>query len=160
MSVDLPSPASQSLQEVASKPETGLMPRPDAPARKLTIKNRVFLEHLCQGMSTLESYRRAGYKGKESAAYELRSQLREHLILLLEGQGVSRDGLMAEVARLSRIPLEETTSVSVRQKMDILRLLSRILPQPKEARVKITPFIVNVGIPDARVETRGEPPDA
>ena len=111
--------------------------------RELTPKNRLFLQLLSEGKSTLEAYELAGYKGERHAAYQLRSDLKEELIKTLEGQGIDRAGLMFGVKQLLELPLRET-EISVKTKIDLLKLLAKVVPQPVETdKPKITAFVVN-----------------
>jgi hypothetical protein len=112
---------------------------------KLTLKNKAFLQHLAAGRPTLEAYALAGYKGEPHAAYQLRSELRQHLAILLEQGGFSRESLAVEVNRLNSIPLDPMIqNVNFKQKMDILRLMDKALPKLLDAntKVSITPFVV------------------
>jgi hypothetical protein len=116
--------------------------------KPLTPKNKAFLQHLAAGRPTLEAYSLAGYKGEAHAAYQLRSELKAHLAILLEQGGFSRESLAAEVNKLNAIPLDPSIkNVNFKQKLDILRLMEKALPKPIENRinVKITPFTL-VGI--------------
>lgn len=114
--------------------------------KALTAKNKAFLQHLAAGRPTLEAYHLAGYKGENHAAYQLRSDLKQHLAVLLESGGFSREQLAVEVNRLNELPLDPTIkNVNFRQKMDILRLMEKALPKPMAGGSKptITPFKLN-----------------
>jgi hypothetical protein len=114
-------------------------------AKVLTPKNKAFLQHLAAGRPTLEAYALAGYKGEPHAAYQLRSELKAHLAVLLEQGGFSREQLAVEVNRLNELPLDPSIkNVNFKQKLDILRLMEKALPKPTfdSKTVQITPFVV------------------
>lgn len=126
------------MEEIKSLAKTN-EPKP------LTSKNRSFLNHLAAGRPTLEAYALAGYKGEAHAAYQLRSELKAHLAVLLEQGGFSRETLAVEVNRLNQLPLDPAiTNVNFKQKMDVLRLMDKALPKPndKGLHVEITPFVL------------------
>ena len=115
--------------------------------KQLTPKNRLFLMLLSEGKSTIEAYRAAGYKGEDHAAYELRSYLKEELLKILEGKGISREGLLMEYARMKDLPLNQDT-INVREKMDILAKMSKLLPSADaDSKPKITAFIIKPAEP-------------
>jgi hypothetical protein len=116
--------------------------------REITPKNRLFLSLLTSGKSTLEAYKEAGYKGNDHAAYQLRSDLKEELIKVLEGQGIDRAGLMLSLKQLIDQPtLEEVNGkVLLKHKLAALNLLFKMVESQtpdKTDRPKITAFIVN-----------------
>lgn len=113
-------------------------------AKPLTAKNKAFLQHLAAGRQTLEAYKLAGYNGEPHAAYQLRSELKQHLTVLLEQGGFSREQLAVEVNRLNELPLDPSIkNVNFKQKLDILRLMEKALPKPVSGpKVEITPFIL------------------
>lgn len=132
--------------------------RPDQQVKALTTKNKAFLQHLADGRPTLEAYKLAGYKGEAHAAYQLRSDLKAHLALLLENGGWSRETLASEVKKLNELPLDPNiTNVNFKQKLDILRLMDKALPKEisKADKPKITPFVI--GINNAESVTINEP---
>lgn len=117
--------------------------------RQLTAKNRAFLQHLASGRPTIEAYHLAGYKGEVHAAYQLRSDLKQQLALLLEQGGFSREQLGIEINRLNELPLDPTIkNVNFKQKLDILRLMERATTKTLIAgdRPKITPFVVSTKV--------------
>lgn len=119
--------------------------------RPLTVKNKAFLQHLAAGRPTLEAYHLAGYKGNNHAAYQLRSDLKQQLALLLEQGGFNREQLAVEINKLNELPLDPSIkNVNFKQKMDILRLMDKALPKPMQQgdRPKITPFVVAINKPE------------
>ena len=111
----------------------------------LTVKNKTFLNCLLKGMSTMQAYKSAGYKGDQSAAYDLRYRLKNQLNLLVEGKGLDRAGILFEWSKLLDLPIDPNeTYVSVDQKVKILNGVSKLLPHPKEESSKPTPFLVQV----------------
>lgn len=134
----------ESKDLIASEPSKALELK-----RELTPKNRVFLQLLSEGVKTLEAYKQAGYKGNDHAAYQLRSDLKEELIKVLEGQGIDRAGLMQSLAELISLPIndvQKSMGVSVKQRLSMLQLLFKMTEATKpthEDRPKITAFIVN-----------------
>lgn len=125
---------------------------PQAGVKALTAKNRAFLQHLAAGRPTLEAYSLAGYKGESHAAYQLRSDLKSHLALLLEQGGFSREQLGVEINKLNALPLDENLkNVNFKQKLDILRLMDKALPKVIEggSKPKVTPFIIGINKPES-----------
>lgn len=123
---------------------------PKVAPKPLTAKNKAFLQHLASGRPTLEAYNLAGYKGNNHAAYQLRSDLKQQLAVLLEQGGFSREQLAVEVNRLNELPLDPSIkNVNFKQKLDVLRLMEKALPKPMAQgdRPKITPFIVAINKP-------------
>lgn len=106
-------------------------------SNQITPRNRVFLEYLSSGLSTFDAYRKAGYKGNYHAAYELKSQLKSALLMVLEAKGFSREGLAAEILKLNQLPLNDmyASGINLDQKLKILKLLNASLPKEKEAKV-------------------------
>jgi hypothetical protein len=103
----------------------------------LTVKNRLFLEHLADGKAVIEAYRQAGYKGSYHAAYELKSQLKGELVKVLEAKGFSREGLAGEILKLNQLPLADVykQGINLNQKLSILKLLNSALPKQAESKV-------------------------
>jgi hypothetical protein len=134
----------------------------DRQARALTPKNRLFLQLLSEGKKTLEAYKQAGYKGNDHAAYQLRSDLKEELVKVLEGQGVDRAGLMQGLKTLIDLPTKEEQegTIPVKFKLHALNLLFKMVEASKPVsneRPKITAFIVNNGVakeqPSSSIDT-------
>ena len=113
--------------------------------RDLTPKNRLFLMLLMEGCKIPEAHRKAGYDGSEAAAYMLKHELKEEYEALLEVEGVSRSGLMAQVKRLNELDLDDS-KISVKEKINLLKLLERMLPKEERSveKPKITPIIINI----------------
>lgn len=103
----------------------------------LTVKNRLFLEHLASGLSVVDAYKQAGYKGSYHAAYELKSQLKGELVKVLEAKGFSREGLASEILKLNQMPLADIYKggINLNQKLSILKLLNSALPKESETKV-------------------------
>lgn len=119
---------------------------PVAKEPTLTKRNRSFLNHLAAGRPTLEAYRLAGFKGEPHAAYELRSKLRMVLAQMLEARGIDRADLMVQAKTLVDLPLDpQIQSVTVKQKVDILRLYDKILGSVEGGQPQITPIALNFG---------------
>ena len=136
-------------QEAPMGSESKALAKKDAP-RPLTPKNRSFLQHLANGRPTIESYKLAGYKGEAHAAYQLRSDLKEHLQLLLEQGGWSREQLALETNRLMALPLNpDIQNVNFKQKLDLLRFMDKALtPNKADTKaVKITPIVIAINKP-------------
>lgn len=116
--------------------------------RPLTPKNKAFLQHLAAGRPTLEAYSLAGYKGEAHAAYQLRSDLKEHLQGLLEQGGWSREQIAVESNRLLALPLDPSVqNVNFKQKLDLLKFMDKALSAGKvgEAKPRITPVHFTFG---------------
>lgn len=114
--------------------------------KALTARSKSFLNHLAAGRPTLEAYALAGYKGEAHAAYQLRSDLKQHLARLLEEGGFSREHLASEINKLNTMPLDPSIkNVNFKQKLDVLRLMEKALPKPTSpmAGHKITPVRLN-----------------
>jgi hypothetical protein len=118
-----------------------------APKNKaLTARSQSFLNHLAAGRPTLEAYSLAGYKGNAHAAYQLRSDLKQHLARLLEDGGFSREHLALEINKLNTMPLDPSIkNVNFKQKLDVLRLMEKALPKPASTMSgkQITPVRLN-----------------
>jgi len=131
--------------------------------RQLTPKNRAFLQHLANGRPTLEAYKLAGYTGESHSAYELRYQLKQHLAVLLEQGGFSRETIAVEVNKLMALPLADgIKNVNFKQKLDLLRFMDKALPKDiNGAKPQITPFKLNLNLNGpVTVEQKKEEPDA
>jgi hypothetical protein len=113
--------------------------------KDLSRKARAFLELLVAGKSTLEAYELAGYTGEKHAAYQLRSDLRFHLVQMLEAHGVSREDTKIQLMELLKLPVSERT-VSVGTKLKLLKFLDK-LTEPQREGGAITPFLVNIAEP-------------
>lgn len=117
----------------------------------LTAKNKSFLQHLAAGRPTIEAYKLAGYQGDNHAAYQLRSDLKQHLQVLLEQGGFSREQLGLEIKRLNELPLDPTIqNVNFKQKLDVLRLMEKAIPKEigNGSKPVITPFIIAINKPE------------
>lgn len=110
---------------------------------KLTPKNRVFLELLSQGKSTLEAYTLAGYVGEPHAAYELKSKLSKDFEGYLTAKGMSRADLMLAVKDLISLPILNPGHKTVRDQMKLLTLWLKMLPQESNNKPSITAFVIN-----------------
>lgn len=114
---------------------------------ELTPKNKAFLTYLCKGLKTFDAYKAAGYKGQETAAYDLRARLKGYLSELLEAHGIDKTGLLLEWKKLLELPLSETEQfVTVKEKVQILNGAGKLLANKdvKDEHRKYTPFIVNM----------------
>jgi len=114
--------------------------------KALTARSKSFLNHLAAGRPTLEAYALAGYKGDAHAAYQLRSDLKQHLARLLEEGGFSREHLALEITKLNTMPLDPSIqNVNFKQKLDVLRLMEKALPKPASTTSgkPITPVRLN-----------------
>lgn len=142
--------------------------------RQLTPKNRLFLQLICDGKSTVDAYKQAGYKGDDHAAYEMRSYLGKELERVLAARGLDRANLMSALKELIDLPIndvQKSMGVSVKQRLAILKEWAKILPNDtRDDRPKITPFILNLNasitpssaseapnVVDATVEEPNEP---
>jgi hypothetical protein len=133
-------------QQLTPRLDTTLKDANETTFRELTVKNRVFLNHLVEGKKTLEAYRLSGYKGNEHAAYQLRSDLKDELVKALEAQGIDRAGLMLGVEQLMRLPVKDV-EISVKTKIDLLKLLAKMLPEVNSSvKPTITKFVINTQI--------------
>ncbi len=133
------------IQEVKPQDKKETLPAKETKVKQLTEQNLTFLDNLKAGMPTLEAYYKAGYQGKPHSAYQLRSYLKDELFKVLEAEGFSREGLMIEVNKLNALPLDASIkSVSVKDKLDILKLQVKLIPnQQTNARPQITAFVIN-----------------
>lgn len=110
---------------------------------KLTPKNRVFLELLSQGKSTLEAYKLAGYQGEDHAAYELKSKLSKDFEAYLTAKGMSRGDLMLAVKELIDTPLHPLAGKGIKDQIKLLTLWLKMLPNEQTNRPAITAFVIN-----------------
>lgn len=117
--------------------------------RPLTAKSRSFLTHLAAGRPTLEAYALAGYKGEAHAAYQLRSDLKCHLMKLLEQGGWSREQVAVETNKLMALPLDpEVKNVNFKQKLDLLKFMDKALESGNKGngnKPSITPVRITFG---------------
>lgn len=127
----------------ALEPVAGEAPKKAVVLKDLSRKSLVFLELLVAGYDTLKAYGMAGFKGKEHAAYQLKSDLRHHLTQLLEAHGVSRNDIKTEVLKLLKLPMH-TESVGFDQKLKLLKFMDTLTKaEPNEGK-NYTPFDINV----------------
>jgi len=119
--------------------------KPGRPAG-LTRKAQCFLEHLIAGKSPREAYQLAGYNGKHyQLPYKLKYQLKDQLFELLQGHGISKEGVYLETKKLLDLPLQpDKTWVTFDEKMALLRFIGKLIPQEEMARPKITPFVIAI----------------
>lgn len=110
---------------------------------KLTPKNRVFLELLSQGKSTLEAYKLAGYQGEDHAAYELKSKLSKDFESYLTAKGLSRADLMLAVKGLIDLPVANYEHKTLKDQMKLLTMWLKMLPQESNNKPSITAFVIN-----------------
>lgn len=110
---------------------------------KLTPKNRVFLELLSQGKSTLEAYKLAGYVGEDHAAYELKSKLSKDFEAYLTAKGMSRADLMLAVKELIDLPVLNLGYKTLKDQMKLLTMWLKMLPQESTNKPSITAFVIN-----------------
>jgi len=110
---------------------------------KLTPKNRVFLELLSQGKTTLEAYRLAGYQGEDHAAYELKSKLSKDFEAYLTAKGLSRGDLMLAVKELIDLPILNPGYKSLKDHMKLLTMWLKMLPAEGNSKPNITAFVIN-----------------
>lgn len=117
----------------------------------LTEKNRVFISLIASGMRTAEAHKMAGYTGKKTAAYELRSQLLPYINQVLEAEGVDETGLKIGFNQLLSIPLDPMKQhLTFNEKLRLLMALEKSITnsknRSKEVDIKkLTPFVINVG---------------
>lgn len=109
---------------------------------KITPQNRLFIMGLVEGKPVFKSYEDAGYKGDYHAAYVLKARLDKELQAFSLAHGVSRGDLMAEISRLNSLPVA-ASSVSVNQKLKILKLQSDVLKDLKPDAPRITAIQIN-----------------
>ncbi len=112
---------------------------------ELTDKNVLFLHYINQGLSTVEAYSKAGYKGSNHAAYELRSYLKPYIVSMLQGEGYgTKEGLLLKLKKLQEMPLESNT-LKVKEAIELLKLEAKFQPKElKEAKPTITPIVINI----------------
>lgn len=110
---------------------------------KLTPKNRVFLEYLSQGKTTLEAYKLSGYIGEDHAAYELKSKLSKDFEVYLTAKGMSRGDLMLAVKDLIDLPVTNRNYKSLKDHMKLLGMWMKMLPADTTKKPNITAFVIN-----------------
>lgn len=113
------------------------------PESKLTSKNKMFLELLSQGKSTLEAYKLSGYQGDDHAAYELKSKLSRDFEAYLLNKGLSKGDLMLAVKGLIDAPLHPLAAKGVKDQIKLLTLWLKMLPQESSSKPNITAFVIN-----------------
>lgn len=113
------------------------------PVAKLTPKNRVFLEQLSQGKSTLEAYKLAGYQGEDHAAYELKSKLYKEFESYLLAKGLSKADMMLAVKDLIDLPIINRNYKSLKDHMKLIGMWMKMLPEQGSSKPNITAFVIN-----------------
>jgi hypothetical protein len=110
---------------------------------KLTPKNRLFLQFLSEGKSTLEAYKLSGYTGEDHAAYELKSKLSRDFEIYLTAKGMSRGDLMLAVKDLIDVPITNRQYKTLKDHMKLLSMWMKMLPVEAVSRPNITAFVIN-----------------
>lgn len=111
---------------------------------KLTPKNRLFLEYLVEGLPVIEAYKKAGYAGGVTAAYDLKHRLKDDFTRLVH-QRVSLTDTLHEIEKLDNLPLLHT-HITLNQKIRLIQLKLQAMKQVKEENKpteKFTAFVIN-----------------
>jgi hypothetical protein len=128
----------------ALEPAAGEASKKAVILKDLSRKSLVFLELLVAGYDTLKAYEMAGFKGKDHAAYQLKSDLRHHLTQLLEAHGVSRNDIKMEVLKLLKLPLSSSAAVvTFDEKLKLLKFMDKLTESEPQTKT-FTPFDINV----------------
>lgn len=112
---------------------------------KLTKRNFKFIELLSQGLSVVEAYKAAGYKGtNEQQPYQLSHSLKHKISEYLQIKGFNKESLAIQLDKLISLPLRsDQTAVTIDQKIRMLRLFKDSLPESeKKEEPKLSRFTV------------------
>lgn len=115
--------------------------------KTLTKKNRKFIQAIIDGKPIHEAYRVAGYRGKGySAPYELKSYLKNEILVAMEGHGISEEAILIEARNMLNMPLDpHKTHLSFREKFTGLKDLHKMLPKDAEKERTFSPVIIQRG---------------
>ena len=121
----------------------------------LTKKNYKFIKAIAEGYKAPEAYKIAGYMGtNEQQPYQLVHTLKYKISEYLKDSGFNQETLGIELNKLLSLPLrDDQKSVTIDQKIKILRLFKESLPEsekrePSFSRFTIVQGNVNVTAPD------------
>jgi hypothetical protein len=112
---------------------------------KLTKRNFKFIELLSQGLSVVEAYKAAGYKGtNDQQPYQLSHSLKHKISEYLQVKGFNKENLAIQLDKLVSLPLRhDQTAVTIDQKIRMLRLFKDSLPESeKKEEPKFSRFTV------------------
>jgi len=110
----------------------------------LTNKNWLFIQHIGNGLSVPDSYKLAGYKGKnEQQCYQLKHELKHKIAEYLRNKGFNQETLAIELDKLLSLPLRpDQNSVTIDQKIKLVRLLKDSLPESEKKEPSFTRFTI------------------
>lgn len=114
--------------------------------QRLTKKNIAFIKYISQGLKVKEAYKLAGYKGSnDQQPYQLMSQLKHKIQEYLENNGFNKARVAIELEKLLDLPLrDDQKSVTIEQRLKMIGLLNKALPEEKKQAHEFTRFqIVN-----------------
>ena len=117
---------------------------------QLTARNRKFIAFLFQGLSSVDAYKAAGYKGKDHAAYVLRCEMRPYLEQYCEANGLDKAGLMVDLAKLGSLPVVDASgqplkNVTLAQKLKLMKLHKELADSSKHGATSITAIVIGRG---------------
>jgi len=120
----------------------------------LTKKNFKFIEALSKGNSVKDSYVLAGYKGKNpQQPYQLMHKLKGKITEYLENNGFNKSRVAIELEKLLSLPLrEEEKTVTIDQRLKMIGLLNKALPEQEKKAQSFTRFTII----DNRVNANGQ----
>ncbi len=137
---ETPFTAENPLAEV-KRGEKGLAKASDKP---LTDRALAFLELVVAGWDVYKAYKTVGYTGSYHAAIQMKSDLRFHLVKLLEMHGVSKEDLKIQVLQMLQLPLAQAV-VNVDEKLKLVRAMDKLMDKDHlNSKPKITPFVLNI----------------
>jgi hypothetical protein len=110
----------------------------------LTQKNYKFIEAISKGYKPPEAYQIAGYKGKnDQQPYQLMHALKYKISEYLRLKGFNQETVAIELDKLLSLPLRsDQTSVTVDQKIKLIRLLKDALPESEKKEPSFTRFTI------------------
>lgn len=116
----------------------------------LTARNRKFIALIFQGLSTVDAYRGAGYKGADHTAYELRVAMKPFIEQFCEANGLDKAGLMVDLGRLSSLPVRDVngnalTFVTLNQKLKLMKAHGELVNASKSSPSTITAIVIGRG---------------
>jgi len=123
----------------------------------LTKKNFKFIQYLSNGIDIQEAYKLAGYSGtNEQQAYQLKHKLKYKIAEYLRIKGFNQETLAVELSKIMQLPLrEDQRSVTIDQKIKMIRLLKDCLPESEKKEPTFSRFTVinNIQSGHASVKT-------
>jgi len=135
--------------------------------QKLTKQNLKFIELRAKGLSVVEAYKLAGYKGTHpEQAYQLSHQVKNKVTELIEEDGYNKNSFMLQMSELLKLPLARVNNLgnkigdvdylTVEEKLKVLRLFKDTLPEMKKETNVIPRFQIFMNDGGLSVNVNGQ----